>query len=74
MADGEQEREIQLRVHSFIREENTPFWGEKYLRIPDHLYGWLKLKKEPEISRNKQEFNHRRAMHVKKRFWRENTM
>ena len=67
-------REMQLRVHSFIREENTPFWREKHLRIPDHLCGWLKLEKEPEVSRNNQEFNHRRAMHVKKRFWRENTM
>ena len=50
MADGEQWREIQLRVHSFIREENTPFWREKHLRIPDHLCGWLKLKKDPEFS------------------------
>ena len=60
-------REMQLRVHSFIRKENTPFWREKHLRIPDHLCGWLKLEEEPEVSRNNQEFNHRRAMHVKKR-------
>ena len=32
MADGEQWREIQLRVHSFIRKENTPFWREKALK------------------------------------------
>ena len=60
-------REMQLRVHSFIRKENTPFWREKHLRIPDHLCGWLKLEEEPEVSRNNQEFNHQRAMHVKKR-------
>ena len=45
-------REMQLRVYSFIRKENTPFWREKHLRIPDHLCGWLKLKIEPEFSRN----------------------
>jgi len=72
--NGEQQREIQLLIHSFIRKENTPFWREDHLRILEHLCGWLKLKKKPEFSKDKQEFNHRRAMHVKKKFWRENTM
>ena len=72
--NGEQQREIQLLIHSFIRKENAPFWSEDHLRILDHLCGWLKLKKKPEFSKDKQEFNNRRAMHVKKKFWRENTM
>ena len=50
-------REIQLPIHSFIGKENTPFLKEKPLRIPDHFCGWLKLKKKPEFSKNKQEFN-----------------
>ena len=44
-------------IHSFIGMENTPFLKEKPLRIPDHFCGWLKLKKKPEFSKNKQEFN-----------------
>ena len=46
-------RESQLRIHSFIRKEYTPFWRERHVRIPDHLCVWLKLKKEPEFPRNK---------------------
>ena len=63
--NGEQQREIQLPIHSFIGKENTPFWGKKHFRIPDHSCGWSKLKKKPEFSKDKQEFNRRRAMHVK---------
>ena len=37
MADAGQWREIQLGIHSFIRKENTPFWRERHVRIPDHL-------------------------------------
>ena len=76
MADGEQWREIQLRVHSFIREENTPFWREKHLRIPDHLCGWLKLKKKPEFSRSKQEMNSIVGAGDEREdgLWREDTM
>ena len=39
-------RKIQLTIHSFIWKENTPFWGEKHLRILDHFCGWLKLIKK----------------------------
>ena len=55
--NGTQKREIQLLIHSFIGKENTPFLREKPLRIPDHFCGWLKLKRKPEFSKNKQEFN-----------------
>ena len=54
-------------IHSFIGKENTSFLREKQLKIRDHLCGWLKLKEKPEFSKNKQEFNNRRAIHVKKR-------
>ena len=74
LMNGKQQREIQLLIHSFIPKENTPFWSEDHLRILDHLCGWLKLKKKPEFSKDKQEYNHRRAMNVKEKFWRENTL